>query len=204
MGVRVEAAMQSWWMVGARKALEALLSPRATTSIPKPAAPTLWSDFARRAAECGDFIEGNDRDASRSGGILVPIDFSPLSLQAVDCAIIIAKRKRTPITLLHAITLNLSPYGPANVQGIKQEMRQTAAERLARMTAVVKEESIPAGYVIEEGQPAAVIEDYLADHPADLLVLALHKHRGLGRLLARKTAEHVIRHTHSPVLIVTP
>ncbi|MDB6112710.1 MAG: UspA protein [Pedosphaera sp.] len=196
--------MQSWWLASAGKSLALLLAPGPAAKISKPAAPGFRSNFTRQPGEPLYTGGWSNQGGNGPANILVPIDFTASSLWAVDCALQIAQRKNAQITLLHAISLNLSPYGPANVQLIKREMHQTAAVQLSRIAKVAKEENITAEYVIEEGRPSAVIEDYTQHHPVDLVILALHKHRGLSWLRGRKTAEKVIRHTHCPVLVLNP
>jgi nucleotide-binding universal stress UspA family protein len=196
--------MQSRWMASAEKAIALLLAPRPVARILKPAARGFWSNFSRQPGEPRNTREWSNQGGNDAANILVPIDFTPASVWAWDCALRIAHQKNFHITLLHAIEINLSPYGPANVGLLKQEMRNTAAAQISRITTPAKQENISVDYVIQEGRPAALIEAYTRQHPVDLVILARHKHRGLSRLIGRKTAEKIIRHTNCPILVLNP
>lgn len=52
------------------------------------------------------------------------------------------------------------------------------------------------------GDPDDAIIDYAQEHGADLIVMGSHGHTELRHLLMGSVAEHVLRHTPCPVLIV--
>jgi nucleotide-binding universal stress UspA family protein len=161
-----------------------------------------WTKFSRRPEESSESEKKNNLNGERPLAILVPIDFTTCSLRALACAFGMAQRENAQVTLLHAIYINLTPYGPANLSSIEQEMFSTALANISRIMAMAKRANIPVGYVIQKGKPCAVIEDYIQQNEVDLVILAPHRHQGLARFLSRKTSEEVIRRTNCPVLIL--
>jgi nucleotide-binding universal stress UspA family protein len=45
---------------------------------------------------------------------------------------------------------------------------------------------------------------YAQDHDIDLIALASHGHSGLGRLVFGSVAEHVLRESTKPILVIKP
>jgi nucleotide-binding universal stress UspA family protein len=216
--MNMEATRKSGWPVGVREALARLIPAwKPAGKLPEPARGSesrsrradqpqsdFRSDFERRAEDSGPKRERSGSQAARPLNILVPIDFTVASLSAVDWAWQIARRQTARFTLLHAIHLNLSPYGPADVNLLKREMSDTAAARMSRITELAREEGISADYLIQEGKPAAVIANHLKTGNVDLLVMTRRPHRGLGRWLRRRTAQNVIRAARCPVVVLQP
>jgi nucleotide-binding universal stress UspA family protein len=54
------------------------------------------------------------------------------------------------------------------------------------------------------GEPIAQIEAYIARHQVDLVAMVTHGRTGLDRLLHGSVAEHILHHTHVPLLLVHP
>ncbi len=202
MGVREVLAR----LIPSRKTLEKPPEPargnESCSRRPDQARSDFWSGFERRAEGSGANGERSRSHEARPLNILVPIDFTVASLSAVDWAWQIARKQKARFTLLHAIHLNLSPYGPADVDLLKREMSGTAAARMSRITDLAREEGIRADYLIQEGKPAAVIADYLKTGNVDLLVMTRRPHRGLGRWLRRRTAQNVICGAPCPVVVL--
>lgn len=104
--------------------------------------------------------------------ILVPVDFGPCSLRAVDLACTLVRLSGGQITLLHVLDADQSPDGPVQrLNGLARCSRQPSACLI-----------VPA--------PNGVVTGILtaAEHlHADLLVLGAHGHydperRALGRV----------------------
>src|SRR5581483_11652181 len=106
------------------------------------------------------------------------------------------------LLLLHAVYLNLSPYGPADLQSLKSQMRFNAGKKMTGIVSRAREASVDASSVIQEGKPAGVIVDAARQCHADLIVLAHHQHRGLNRMFRQRTAEQVVRQANCPVLVL--
>ncbi|MDB6066513.1 MAG: hypothetical protein JWR26_2721 [Pedosphaera sp.] len=134
--------------------------------------------------------------------VLVPTDFTPASSLALDCAFKIARKEGATVTLIHAVNLNLDPYGPANPAQFKwllcQEARMKAEPMLIRAKAV----GVRATCVVEEGAPAQVITNVARQCEADLIVLAASRHGLLGRIFSRGTVKKVVKEAECPVLVL--
>lgn len=57
---------------------------------------------------------------------------------------------------------------------------------------------------LREGTPWKEIVESAREWPADLIVVGTHGRSGLTRLLFGSTAEGVVRHARSPVVVVPP
>jgi nucleotide-binding universal stress UspA family protein len=143
--------------------------------------------------------------------ILVPVDRSPSSAEAVERAAQLAAHSGARITLLHAWE-PLYAWGPfmgaamvstdaGNVplaKHIVEEAQRTLAEhknRLAQHPLEVKTELV-------EAPPKNAIRDALNKERFDLVVMATHGRTGFARVTMGSIAEWVVRHSPVPVLTV--
>ncbi len=199
-----------------RKALARLLAPRAAdpqgdrpqsseASGPLPSQPetkTFWSDFSRQGRKPQPDEDQTANGNSARLNILVPFDFTTSSCAALDCALRMAQNGKAQITLLHAIHLSLSPYGPANPALIKQELRQAAKAKISGLVALARQRDISVDSAVQDGKPCAVIERFIQEHAVDLVIIGRHQHRGLGWFGRRRLAEKVVRKALCPVLVL--
>lgn len=133
--------------------------------------------------------------------ILVPIDFSGISRQALDVAVPLAKKFAAKISLLHVVPPNT--YPPAF--GLLLDAT-SVAEKAERELAAVARRHIPATLrnvtLVSTGQPAREITDAVRRLKVDLLVLTTHGHTSLAHVVLGSTAEQVVRYAPCPVLTV--
>lgn len=135
--------------------------------------------------------------------ILVPIDFSDCSLEAVEYAALLAQRHRASLTLLHV--LEPVSYGLDFTllhSGKQEEMRERMTARLGDMTRTLAEAKIQADSQVRGGTPFESILDSAKTIPADLIVMGTHGRRGLSHALSGSVAEAVLRQSRCPVLTV--
>jgi universal stress protein A len=200
--MKAQAQMFPWRLTGLGNILARLLPASAGTADLDHNRPDFWPGFTWKSDEPRDGARWSNMAWGRQLNLLVPIDFTVSSLPVLSWAFKLARRQMADVTLLHAIYINLTPYGPANLAFIKEEMRDVALARISRILDVAKQANVTFNYAIQEGEPSAVIEDYIRQHDVDLVILAPHKRHGLDRFLRSKTAETVIRRADCPVLIV--
>ncbi len=137
--------------------------------------------------------------------ILVPVDFSDASLDALRHAKELALTYGAQITLVHAVEEVIYPsaYGvePANLPGpqVIDRVEQNLAE-LAR-TEVGYEHAVVQAKV---GYAPSVILDYADANEVDLVVIATHGRTGIERMLLGSVAERVTRRSPAPVFAVKP
>jgi nucleotide-binding universal stress UspA family protein len=135
--------------------------------------------------------------------ILVPLDFSPASMQALDYAVSLAKQFRATIHLLHVHP----PDEAASMPGAAHVLLQSAEaiERLnAELTGIHRERVelfCPECCHIRGGRPYQEIIRLAREISADLIVLSTRGHSGLKHLLLGSTAEQVVRSAPCPVLV---
>jgi nucleotide-binding universal stress UspA family protein len=139
---------------------------------------------------------------SRRSDILVPMDFSPASFQAADYAIAVARRTGARVLLLHAVHLNLTPYGPANPLWLRVALCREALEKMEATMARAQDVGVSAISVIEEGSPAEVITAVAKRWKIDLLVLASHKRNWLERFFGRHISQKVMHSAECPIVFV--
>ncbi len=139
--------------------------------------------------------------------ILVPVDGSPTSRQAIDKALAIAGAFQSAITLIYVI----DPYA---FTGVGTDFSYGQAEYLSAATAEA-EEAIKAaklvfeahgitatGSVVEGASVYRAILDTAEALNADLVVMGSHGRHGLEKLVLGSVTAQVLSHAHLSVLVV--
>lgn len=135
--------------------------------------------------------------------ILVPIDFSDASLDALRHAKELALTYGAQITLLHAVEEVVYPsaYGiePTNLPG--PQVINRVEENLAEFarTEIGYEHVVVQANV---GYAPSTILDYVKEHEVDLISIATHGRTGLERVLLGSVAERVVRRASAPVFVL--
>ncbi len=142
--------------------------------------------------------------------ILVCLDGSTHSEQMVPYAAEIAHRFGAQVLLLQVLQIP-SSLAAASAQGaesvIEEEMRRLAYEAkqyLEGVAAGLRERGLAVNTVTIEGSPGDAIVEYAATSGIDLIAIATHGRKNIGRLVFGSVADHVMRHTHIPVLSMKP
>ena len=136
--------------------------------------------------------------------ILVPLDFSPASTEALDYAVSLAKQFRAAIHLVHVYP----PDEASSIPGAGHLLLQSAEaiERLNEELTGIHRKHVPTyrpeNCHVRTGQPYQEIVRLAREIDADVIALATRGHSGLKHLLLGRTAERVIRSAPSPVLVV--
>jgi nucleotide-binding universal stress UspA family protein len=135
--------------------------------------------------------------------ILVPVDFSDCSLDALEYAAIVAGRARASIQLLHV--LEPVSYG-LDFALVHAEERKRQHERLTKRLQDLSEALSASGINVTArlrgGVPVDSILDELSKSGADMIVMGTHGRRGLSHMMAGSVAESILRLTQCPVLTV--
>jgi nucleotide-binding universal stress UspA family protein len=132
--------------------------------------------------------------------VIVPVDFSPESLAAIDVGLALVGRP-AGLHVVHVV-VDITPLEAGEVWGVVDP--QT---RLAQMRKVLDERLAEAKYggiqkAVVPGEPAHGITNYAQENNADLIVIPSHGRTGLTRLLIGSVAERVVRLAHCPVLVL--
>ena len=136
--------------------------------------------------------------------ILVPLDFSPASIEALDYAVSMAKQFHAVIHLVHVYPPDEASAAPRAGHLLLQSAE--AIERLNEELTGIHRKHVPTfcpeNCHIRAGRPYEQIINLAREIDADLIALSTRGHSGLKRLLLGSTAERVIRSVPCPVLVV--
>lgn len=136
--------------------------------------------------------------------ILVPIDFSTTSHQALEYAVPIASQFEAKITLVHAVeTFSLAPgmtYVPVDGRLLTAPIERNL-QRLARRTI---EPELLRDLLVRAGTPFEVITNVARELEIDLIVMTTHGYTGVQHLFQGSVTERVVREAPCPVLVVHP
>jgi len=136
--------------------------------------------------------------------ILVPIDFSEPSKEALKAAAGFARQFGAKLTLLNVVEPVATPdfaYFPLVMENDKVLAR--CKQELEKLT---NGEGIESGLVektlVRNGVPFKEITNAARTLKVDLIVISTHGYTGLAHVFIGSTAERVLRHAHCPVLVV--
>lgn len=142
----------------------------------------------------------------RVGKILVPTDFSVGAESALAWATKLARAFSAEVVLLHVVDLSIAALAglPASMAMVPaagellEQIREETKQEMSRLAA-----RFPgARTVVREGMPRSAIIDVAKEIGADMIVMGTHGRTGLGHVFFGSVAEHVVRHSHVPVLTV--
>ena len=150
-----------------------------------------------------DVIGRVQRSYPRIRRILVPLDFSGQSRQALRYAAPLAMKFGARIVLLHVLAGKKTDGTDEPAAVPAKSPRRTAAHKRLRDTGLqfVDEELIDQT-VVRSGRPAGEIVETARVLNVDLLAITTEGKAGLNRLLKGSTAEQVLRLAPCPVLTV--
>jgi nucleotide-binding universal stress UspA family protein len=135
--------------------------------------------------------------------LLVPVDFSSPSLDALEYAIQVVDRFGARLTLLHVLEPIYHDL-ELGLGRIEQEVQKRThwEAQLDGLAQVVKERGLPAGAAVLGGIPSESIVTYARGKGCDLIVMGTHGRRELSRVQYGSVAEAVLRQAPCPVLTV--
>jgi nucleotide-binding universal stress UspA family protein len=135
--------------------------------------------------------------------ILVPVDFSDCSLDALEYAVVVAQQAKASLKLLHV--LEPVSYGLDFTLGhsrTREQVRESWTKRLAELAASHQHSHVPVESQLRGGLPADSILDSARTLPCDLIVMGTHGRRGISHTLSGSVAEAVLRKALCPVIAV--
>ena len=135
--------------------------------------------------------------------ILVPVDFSDCSLDALEYAAVVAQQAKASLMLLHV--LEPVSYGLDFTLGhsrTREQARETWTKRLEELAASLRVRQVPVESQLRGGLPSDSILDSARTLPCDLIVMGTHGRRGISHAFSGSVAEAVLRKALCPVLTV--
>jgi nucleotide-binding universal stress UspA family protein len=140
--------------------------------------------------------------------ILVPVDFSEMSIQAINTATRLARRFGASTHLAHVRQfayasgfLPAPPMDPFPVMPDEQDAEKNAAEKLH---VLARECDVPLAtcHILSGGPAFDEICRVAQNIPADLIVMPTHGRTGLKHVFLGSTAERIVQHSPCPVFVV--
>jgi nucleotide-binding universal stress UspA family protein len=159
--------------------------------------PVLVTREARRTAA---------REQRRIDTILVPVDFSPPSLVALECAIAFAEKMAARLILFHAVPLGdaftADGFAMYDLSVLEEEARQEAEQQMQKFVRRAKFRGVHFETVVRIARAAEGICALAKERKVDLIITATHGRTGFRHLLIGSVAELVVRQAGCPVLVV--
>lgn len=163
-----------------------------------------------RQAPCPVLTVPETLTAGRLSGeamhLLVPVDFSKHSKEALRYAKALATLTGGQIDLLHVIEELMHPAfyntGAISVYDLQPDIEEKARVHLKRIDEETGATALPVQYAVQSGYAAAEIIDYAKEHPIGLIVMATHGLTGLAHFFMGSVAEKVARMAPCPVFVV--
>jgi nucleotide-binding universal stress UspA family protein len=136
--------------------------------------------------------------------ILVPIDFSDYSKNALKYAVNFANQFNSELTLIYVVEPVIYPpdfsMGQIAIPSVNAEWDLKAKEELEKLGKQEIPESVKVSIKIKTGKPFLEIIETAAEENTDLIIIATHGHSGVEHILFGSTAEKVVRKAPCPVL----
>lgn len=136
--------------------------------------------------------------------ILVPIDFSDYSKNALRYAVQFAKQFNSSMYLIYVIEPIIYPadfsMGQVAIPSMDADIQSRAEEELKNLAKNFIDPSIKVETIIKTGKPFVEINETAKEKDIDLIIIATHGHTGVEHLLFGSTAEKVVRKAPCPVL----
>ena len=135
--------------------------------------------------------------------ILVPVDFSDPSNQALRYAARFAQHFGAEITLLHIVQTPVAPFpkvapyldhSEADFENAERALQTLAAQQTLQSSAIQT--------VVRTGLAAHEIVEAARELNSDLIVIATHGYTGWKHLCIGSTTERVVRTAPCPVFVV--
>ncbi|MBH0202076.1 MAG: universal stress protein [Nitrospira sp.] len=145
---------------------------------------------------------GENRKASVTN-MLVPVDFSDCSLDALEYGALIAQRSNASVKLFHVlepVSYGLDFTLPHTSQ--RESSKAVITKRLSDLVSMLTALGLASDFLMSGGLPADSILDTARAQSVDVIVMGTHGRRGLSHALFGSVAESVLRRSSCPVLTV--
>jgi nucleotide-binding universal stress UspA family protein len=138
--------------------------------------------------------------------ILVPTDFSPASMRAIDEAIGLAAVLDSEILVVHVVMAPQYPFGfgDGSLPAIREELTTAVKQHLEKVVAGVRARGARARGLLRSGHVQDVLTSVIDEERPDLVVLTTHGYSGFKHMMLGSVAERIVRSAPCPVLVVPP
>jgi nucleotide-binding universal stress UspA family protein len=137
--------------------------------------------------------------------ILFATDFETSATRALPFAVALAKRYGAKLYAVHVIPPEaFAIASPQSVDQVLAEAGDFAGYSLNQLLSPLRGHGLSCDALLGEGNVAEVIEEFVKQRAADLLVVGTSSREGLGKMFLGSVAEELIRDSPCPVLTVGP
>lgn len=142
--------------------------------------------------------------------ILIATDGTELSNKAVDSGLELARLSGAGVVALKVVPRYPRSYfeggatvDPAEIKRIEAQWSEAAQGLVNAIKARAKAEGVTVKAVVTKSDLIAeAIIAAAVKHECDLIVMASHGRKGLKRMLLGSETQHVLTHSHTPVLVL--
>ncbi|MBU2447397.1 MAG: universal stress protein [Bacteroidetes bacterium] len=138
--------------------------------------------------------------------ILVPIDFSENSKNAIKYAVAYAEKFKAEIVFVYVIEPVIYPsdfgLGQVPINRMDMEIHSKAEDELKKIIETHLPKGIKGTHCVRTGKPFLEIINCAKENKSDLIILSTHGHSGIEHILFGSTAEKVVRKSPIPVLTI--
>ena len=136
--------------------------------------------------------------------VLVPIDFSDYSKNALKYAVNFVKHFHAQLILIYVVEPVIYPpdfsMGQIAIPSVDLDMDKRAIDELNKLAELEIPADIKVKSIVKTGKPFIEIIEIAEDENIDLIIIATHGHTGMEHILFGSTAEKVVRKAPCPVL----
>ncbi len=140
--------------------------------------------------------------------ILVPIDFSVHSKNALKYAVPLAEKFNASLHLVYVVEPTIYPadlgFGQVVLPGVEEELREKGEGELEALMRREIGKRVKASTAVRTGNPHQEILREAEEKGVDLIVVATHGHSGVEHMLFGSTADRIVRRSKVPVLTIRP
>jgi nucleotide-binding universal stress UspA family protein len=140
--------------------------------------------------------------------ILVPVDFSVHSKNALRYAITFAEQFDATLDLIYVVEQAVYPadlgFGQVVLPEVEEELQERGAGELEGLIDREIGNRVKATSVVRTGKPHQEILREAEKRNSDLIIVASHGHTGVEHILFGSTAMRIVRLAKCPVLTVRP
>jgi nucleotide-binding universal stress UspA family protein len=137
--------------------------------------------------------------------VLVPLSGAPFSKRALPAALALAERSGARLELVHVAEGPIDDGETPPLPRIGRDRPAAARRALATLADQLRAEtSLDITLTILTGPVTTTLDAYIATRRADIVVMSTHADNAMRRALLGSVADHVLRHSDTPVLMVGP
>jgi nucleotide-binding universal stress UspA family protein len=190
---------ESWYLLDLRAVAFIRVPGMATAAGPGEARATAAARRSRREAKDGPMHPFHT--------IVVAVDFSDTSMDAIDAALELARGQQNRVHLLNVVPDVFHSPGLTEAPGVDWPQVQRncidqARNQLVELAANCKLDPQRITIAVEVGAPAPEIVRYASEHDGRVIVLGSHGHGVVRRFMLGSVADRVLRQASCPVLFV--